>query len=205
MIVPIMGMMVSPSLSNALFSKVQQRLLALLFGHPERSFYTAEIIRSAQSGSGAVERELSRLEQSGLVTSERIGNQKHYRANRASPIFSELYGIVQKTMGLKEPLARALEPHAKKIETAFVYGSVAKKTDTSRSDIDLMIIGEDIVYADIYAGLAAAEKILGRAVNPTIFAPGEWRQKLRRKNAFLEKVVSQPKIFIIGAQADLES
>src|SRR5271170_5213781 len=97
-------------LSDALFSKVQQRVLALIFGRPERSFYTSEIIRNVRSGTGAVERELSRLESSGLVCIERIGNQKHYRANRHSPIFEELQSLVLKTIGLAEPLRESLEP-----------------------------------------------------------------------------------------------
>src|SRR5258707_11055003 len=89
------------SLSNALFSKVQQRVLALIFGHPERSFYTSEIVRSVHSGTGAVERELSRLQRSGLVSVERIGNRKHYGANRQSPIFEELHRLILKTIGLR--------------------------------------------------------------------------------------------------------
>src|SRR6266581_5934171 len=96
------------SLSNALFSKVQQRVLALIFGQPERSFYTSEIVRSVHSGTGAVQRELSRLQRSGLVSVERIGNQKHYQANRDSPIFEELQGLVVKTVGLAEPIRTSL-------------------------------------------------------------------------------------------------
>src|SRR5690349_12467754 len=107
-------------LSNALFSKVQQRVLALIFGHPERSFYTSEIVRSVHSGTGAVERELSRLEGSGLVCVERIGNQKHFRANRQSPIFEELRSLVLKTVALTEPLKQSLYPYSNKIKTAFV-------------------------------------------------------------------------------------
>ena len=87
-------------LADALFSAVQQRLLGLLFGHPERSFYAKEIVKALQSGTGAVTRELQKLENSGLVSAERIGNQKHYRANVQSPIYQDLRGIVQKTVGL---------------------------------------------------------------------------------------------------------
>ena len=104
-----MGMMAhAVSLSNALFSKVQQRVLALIFTHPERSFYTSEIVRHVHSGVGAVERELSKLERNGLVSVERIGNQKHYRANQAAPIFEELRGLVEKTVGLAEPIKNPL-------------------------------------------------------------------------------------------------
>src|SRR5712675_2134406 len=156
------------SLSSALFSKVQQRVLALIFGHPQRSFYTSEIVRTVQSGSGAVERELSRLERSGLVSIERIGNQKHYRANRQSPIFEELRGLVSKTIGLAEPLRESLQPYAAAIKAAFVYGSVAKGTDTAQSDIDLMVIGDELNYSDLYTATQDAQDKLRRKVNPIL-------------------------------------
>ena len=192
------------SLSSALFSNVQKRLLALLFGRPERSFYMSEIVRTIRSGTGAVERELQRLHRSGLVSMERIGNQKHYRANNESPIFNELHSIVQKTVGLTEPLRDALEPFANKIAIAFVYGSVAKQTDTAQSDIDLMIVADDVTYSDLFEHLQKAEALLGRPVNPTILDKEAWRRRRLTKNAFVEKVAGQPKIFILGSEADLE-
>jgi predicted nucleotidyltransferase len=192
------------SLSNALFSNVQQRVLALIFGRPETSFYTSEIVRNVHSGTGAVERELSRLQRSGLVCVERIGNQKHYRANRQSPIFDELYNLVLKTVGLADPLRRALEAYTDRIKVAFVYGSVAKRTDTARSDIDLMVIGEDLTYSDLYAGLQAAEGVLNRPVNPNFLSIKDWRQKLSQKNSFVSKLSTQPKIFIFGGEDDLK-
>ena len=190
-------------LSDALFSKVQQRVLALIFGRPERSFYTSEIIRNVRSGTGAVERELSRLESSGLVLIERIGNQKHYRANRQSPIFEELQSLVLKTIGLAEPLRESLEPYSSMIKTAFVYGSVAKGIDTARSDIDLMVIGQDLAYPDLYAGLQKAENVLHRQVSPNFLSPQDWRRKLAEKNPFITKISAQPKIFIFGSEDDL--
>jgi predicted nucleotidyltransferase len=193
------------SLSSALFSGVQKRLLALLFGRPERSIYLSEIIRTIGAGTGAVNRELSRLEQSGLITMERIGNQKHYRANIHAPIFQELRSIVQKTMGMKEPVREALQPYAKNIQAAFVYGSVAKQTDKADSDIDLMIIGDDLTYSDFYAGLEQAEKVLGRPVNPTILSKEEWHNRRNTKNAFVSRILNQPKIFIFGSEVDLEA
>jgi len=186
-------------LSDALFSSVQQRVLALVFGHPERSFYTSEIVRSLRSGTGAVERELSRLERSGLVCVERIGNQKHFRANRESPIFEELHSLVLKTVGLAEPLKKSLEPIAERIKTAFVYGSVAKGIDTSQSDIDLMVIGENLAYPDLFAGLQEAEGVLGRQINPNIISPQDWSRKLAQRNSFIAKVNAQPKIFTLVA------
>jgi len=193
------------NLSGALFSNVQRRVLALIFGHSERSFYLSEIFRNVHSGTGAVERELTRLERSKLVSVERIGNQKHYRANKSSPIFEELKNIILKTSGLSEPLKQALFPHSKKIKAAFVYGSVAKGVDTAQSDIDLMVIGDDLTYLELYSDLTKAESLLSRHVNPTILSLEEWQHKLSQKNSVVAKIDAQPKIFVIGSDSDLKT
>lgn len=200
---PNMGMKakippISTGLSGALFSSTQQRVLALLFGQPERSFFATELIGLAGGGSGAVQRELKRLEESGLVTVTPLGNRKHYQANPQSPIFAELCSIVQKTVGLAEPLRAALVPFAKKITTSFVYGSVAKQSDTAHSDIDLMVISDTLEYADLFAALEQAATSLGRTINPTIYTQHELAKRVKQKNAFLERVLAQPKIWLIG-------
>jgi predicted nucleotidyltransferase len=191
------------SIANALFSKVQQRVLALIFGHPERSFYTSEIVRSVHSGRGAVERELSRLQLSGLVSVEQLGNQKHYRANPQSPVFEDLHGLVLKTVGLTEPLRKCLEPHANQIKTAFVFGSVAKAADTAQSDIDLIVIGGELSYLDLYTALQNAEQLLRRKVNPLFLSPEDWRRKASEAGSFINKISVQPKLFIFGSEKDL--
>lgn len=195
--------MESISVATALFSRVQQRVLALLFGHPERSFYTAEIIRNVGSGTGAVDRELSRLRRSGLVYLERIGNQKHYRANPRSPVFEELRSLVAKTVGLTEPLKQSLEPYADKIMIAFVFGSVAKGTDTAQSDIDLMVIGSELSYAELYSALQVAETVLQRKISPLFLSPDDWRRKALQKGSFINAINSLPKIFIFGEEKDI--
>ncbi len=119
----MMGKKPDVGMSGALFSRVQQRVLALIFGHPERSFYTSEIVRNVRSGVGAVQRELSKLESSGLVSVVRIGNQKHFRANQDAPIFEELRKLVAKTVGIAEPIRRSFEPYADTIKSAFVSGA----------------------------------------------------------------------------------
>lgn len=192
------------NLSNALFSRVQQRVLALIFGHPERSFYISEIVRKVHSGSGAVERELSKLESSGLVTVERIGNQKHYRANQAAPIFEELRGLVEKTVGLAEPIKKSFEPYADAIKSAFVYGSVAKGDDTAYSDIDLMVIGDDLNYADLYTAAQNVESRLRRRVHPLFLSPADWHRKASDKGSVFNKISHSPKIFIIGSEKGLQ-
>jgi predicted nucleotidyltransferase len=191
------------SLADALFSNVQQRVLAYLFGQPERSFFATELIKLAGGGSGAVQRELARLEDSGLVMVTRLGTQKHYQANPKSPIFSELCGIAQKTVGLAEPLRDALKPLAKRIAAAFVYGSVARKQDTAASDIDLMVISGKVNYADLFTALEEVSEKLGRNVNPTVYSPQELAKRVKQDNAFVTRVLAQPKIWIIGDESDL--
>lgn len=191
------------SLVAVLFSGTQQRVLGLLFGQPDRSFYATELIALAGMGSGGVQRELARLAQSGLITVRSVGNQKHYQANPESPIYAELCGIVRKTVGLAEPLREALGSMASKIQAAFVYGSVAKKTDTAASDIDLMIVSDTLEYGDTFLALQAAAEQLGREINPTIYLRKELARRIRSGDTFATRVLSQPKVWLIGGENDL--
>ena len=191
------------SLADALFSTTQQRVLGLLFGQPERSFYATELIGLAGAGSGAVQRELARLERSGLVTVRRLGTQKHYQANPESPLFSELSSIARKTVGLAEPLREALAPLASRVIAAFVYGSVAKRRDTAASDIDLIVVSDTLTYADIFGALEPLAAKLGRAINPTVYSRRELGRRRKEDNAFVTRALAQPKVWIIGAEDDL--
>ncbi|RXZ36173.1 transcriptional regulator [Oxalobacteraceae bacterium CAVE-383] len=203
-IMPNMGIK-TIGLADALFARVQQRVLGLLFVNSDRSFYINEIMRFAASGSGAIQRELEKLVASELVTVRKIGNQKHYQANRSAPIFEELRGIFLKTVGMADILRLALLPLSDRIQTAFIYGSVAKGRDTAKSDIDLLIIGDDISYADVYDVLNVDQSLLGRTVNPSIYSMPELRRKLAADNAFVSRVLEQPKIYLIGSADDLPS
>lgn len=192
-------------LADALFSKTKQRVLGLLFGDPGRSFYVSEIVSRARGGTGTVLRELARLEKSGLVSVKQVGNQRHYQANPSSPLFDELRSIVDKTVGVAGPLAVALRPLAPRVLAAFVYGSVARKSDTSRSDIDLMILSDQLTYGDVYPVLEAVGSTLGRPVNPTVYTTSEFRKRRAARNAFLTRVLGLPKLWIVGSENELAS
>ena len=194
------------SLPDALFSKVRQRVLAVLFGTPDRSFYANEVIALARSGTGAVQRELAGLAAAGLLTIRKQGNQKHYQANASAPVFAELRGLVLKTMGLADVLLAALMPLAEQIDAAFVYGSVAKQQDTARSDIDVLIVSSNLAnlsYADVFSALEAASATLGRTVNPTLYTRAEFTKRLANNNAFVARVLQQSKIWLIGNENQL--
>ena len=211
MIIPDMGITSDPAhapvtltgIAGVLFTPVQQRVLGLLFGQPERRYQGNELIRLAGSGTGAVHRVVTRLAQAGLVTVERVGNQKHYQANRQSPVFEELRGLIAKTAGLAIPLREALASLAKGIDAAFVYGSLAKGTDRAGSDVDLMVISRRLAYADVYEALQKAEAALGRTINPNLMTPRDWRAKRAERDSFAARVAAQPKIFVIGSENEL--
>ncbi|MGJ7564659.1 nucleotidyltransferase domain-containing protein [Variovorax sp. GB1R11] len=188
----------SAGLADALFTTTQQRVLGYLFGQPDRSFFFTELIKLTGAGSGAVQRELKQLTDSGLLTMSRVGNQKHYQANAQAPIYEELCGIVRKTFGLAGPLYEALQPLAEKIEAAFVFGSVAKKSDTAASDIDLLLISEELAYSDLFLALDAVSAQLGRTVNPTLFTQKELMRKHKDGESFVRRVMEQPKLWVIG-------
>jgi predicted nucleotidyltransferase len=192
-----------PGLADALFAKVQQRVLGVLFGNPRRSFYANEVIALARSGTGAVQRELRRLEASGLVTVTRMGNQKHYQANPGSPVFDELRVLVLKTVGLADVLRGALAPLSRDIRAAFVYGSIAKGQDTAASDIDLMVVSDRVTHADLFAALEQATAQLGRKVAPTIYSSKELSKRVKQENAFVTRVLAQPKLWLIGDERAL--
>jgi predicted nucleotidyltransferase len=202
MTIPNMG---TTSIADALFTKTQQRVLSMLFGNPERSYYLSEIVALAGAGSGAVQRELARLEDAGLVTAERIGNQKHFRATPDSPVYEELRGIVLKTAGLTDILRSALARFSVDIRIAFVFGSIAKGEDTARSDVDLMVVSDNLTYPDLISVIAGAERQIGRTVNPTIYTFDEFRMRVHEGNAFITRILEQPKLWLMGTADDLPS
>lgn len=191
------------SVADALFTKVQQRVLGMLFRNPSRSFYATEVIALANSGTGAVQRELARLESAGLVTVTRLGRQKHYQANAAAPVFAELRILMLKTSGLVDVLRAALAPLASRIHATFVYGSVARNKDTASSDIDLMVVSDTLTYAELFGALEEAAGQLGRRVSPTVYGRAELAEQVSAQNAFVTRVLAQPKIWLIGSERDL--
>lgn len=193
-----MGKQPANSISEVLFSGVQRKVLALLFGEPDRSFYASEIEKRCKTGRGALQRELERLTGAGILSMTRSGAQKHYRANKSSPIHAELQAIVQKTFGLADVLRSALAEFGDAIQCAFVYGSVAGRRDTASSDIDVMLIATGLSYSELFESMAKLEDSLHRRVNPTLYSPADFADKLGSDNHFLTSVLAQPKIFLIG-------
>ena len=193
------------SIGDALFTKTQQKVLGLLFGKPDESFYTNEIIRRVAMGRGTVSRELERLVGAGIISITRDGNQNYYQANADNPVFQELVNIVKKSFGVADEIKESLKPLGDNIELAFIYGSIAKGSQTKSSDIDLMLIGNDLSYGLVVELLMPLEESLKRSINPTIYEMNEFRTKLEKDNSFVTRVIEQPKIMIKGSEDDIRA
>jgi predicted nucleotidyltransferase len=192
-----MGTIEKNNLSDALFGKVRLAVLALFFSHPDDAFYLRQIVRTTGVGQGAVQRELKRLAEAGIITRTTRGHRVDYQVNRDCPLFAELKSMITKTAGLADVLREALHPLARKIEIAFIYGSQANGTASATSDVDLMIIGQ-VDELDLHRAVAKAEERLVRTVNYTLIDRKEFDRRRSEKGGFLERVLNGKMIFIVG-------
>ena len=190
--------MSTTNIGDALFTKAQQKVLTLLFGQPEKSFYLNEVVRYAAMGKGVISRELAKLTAAGLLVVSKQGNQNHYQANASAAIFADLKQIVLKTFGLVGLLQAGLEPLLPSLEQAFVYGSVAKGEDHAGSDVDVMLVGHNLSYSDVMQMLAPIESQLQRSINPTLYSSQEFAKRLAAGQNFLTQVMAQARIDLLN-------
>ena len=187
---------------RSLFGHTRSALLALLYGHADQSFYVRQLVRAVGAGHGALQRELKYLTEMGLVLRRTQGNQVLYQANSQSPIFSEIKGLITKTVGIHDLIRSALVSLGPEIQIAFVYGSVARQEERANSDVDLMVLG-DASFSELVSALGPAQKALGREINPTLFPVSEFRSKLAAGNHFLRSVMKEKRLFVLGTENEL--
>lgn len=190
-------------IGEALFNKTRRAVLALLFGQPDKSFYTREIVAAAGAGASQVQKELDQLSRAGLLIRERRANQVFFHVNPDAPVFAELSGLVAKTFGIADVLRASLDPLRSQIEAAFIYGSVARSEHHARSDIDVFLVG-DILLSQLAVPLSEVEKKLGRQVSTTIFDRNEFVSLQKKHDHFISRVLAGPKIFLIGDDEQLK-
>lgn len=191
------------SIADALFGKTRRVILAFLFTRPDQSFYLREITRMAAAGQGSVQRELLRLTEAGILQRTTRGRSTFYQANHASPVFNELQGLFTKTAGVADVIGAALGALAEGIRVGFVYGSAARQELRVNSDVDLLVVG-DVSFGDVVQALANAQRRIGRDINPTVYTPAEFLEKVRVRHHFVTSVLREPKIFVVGDQRELE-
>jgi predicted nucleotidyltransferase len=186
------------SIATALFSESQSKVFRWLFGQPDRVFHLSELRRLTGLGSASLQRELNRLAEAGLVHSERVGNLRRFQANPQSPVYSDLIALTRKTVGMEPLLREALLPLLPRLKAAWIFGSVAKQTDTSQSDIDIMLIGENLSLGDILEHLTPLEAQLCRRINPTCYSPADFERRRAEPDSFVNRILSQPILPLIG-------
>jgi len=192
----------SSKLSAALFGQARRAILALLYGHPDQSYYLRQLVRSAGLGLGAAQREVKRLSDAGIIRRTVSGHQVFFQANPDCPIFIELKSLMIKTTGVADVLRAALAPVATRIRLAFIYGSVASLTQRNGSDVDVIVVGE-ATFGETVSALGNAQEIVGREINPTVYSAAEFRSKLKAGHHFLTAVIGGEKVFLIGDEHEL--
>lgn len=188
----------SMTIASALFTDSQSRLFSWLFGQPDRVYHLNELRRLTGLGSASLQRELNRLAAAGLVDAQAVGNLRRFQANPQSPVYAELVALTRKTLGTVPVLRDALQALQPGLQSAWVYGSVAKQTDTAQSDIDVMLVGQDLLLSQVLRCLEPAEAELGRKINPSCYSPQEFARRRAEPDSFVNRVLSQPILPLIG-------
>jgi DNA-binding transcriptional ArsR family regulator len=187
---------------DALLPKTRQGILAATLVQPEKAWYASELAHRLGVPSSSLQRELHDLSEAGILKTYQQGRMVYYRANRDSPVFLDLRGLLLKTAGLVDVLAQALKPVAAKVSTAFVYGSIAAGREESDSDIDLMVVGQ-VSPDDLALPLRRARESLGREINPTVYTPAEFQRKRLANDPFLKQVLDKPRLVVLGNKDEL--
>jgi DNA-binding transcriptional ArsR family regulator len=190
------------SLAAALLGASRAAVLAALYLRPEESLHVRELARVTGVLPGTLHRELRALASLGLLTRREEGRQVYYAADRESPLFEEIAGLLRKTAGLADVLRVALEPLADHLRVAFIYGSMAAGTAGPSSDVDSMAIG-DAGFVDLVKPLHATQQALRREVNPTAMTIAELAKRRRARDGSVQSVLKGPKIWLIGGEDDL--
>lgn len=181
-------------------SKLRVKVLAYFIFHPGEAFYVRHLALLLKEQTGSIARELKNLESAELLTSTKIGNQKHYTLNDASPILEDLRRIFLKTTGATYEIKHKLSQLAG-IELSFIYGSFAKGEAGPTSDIDLMIVGE-LNERDLAVLVSKVERKLGREINYAHYTRPEILNRMGEAGDFLHEVFAGPRILLIGSDED---
>ena len=187
-------------LATVLFGKTRRALLALLFTRPTEEFYLRQIVRVTGMGLGPVQRDLLLLCGAGIVGRRRLGIHVLYQANAQCPVYDELKGLIIKTVGLADVLRVALGPLASRIRQAFIFGSFARGEQHADSDVDLLVVSDDLTLTDLVKATKGVQSQLGREINPILYRSDEYEERMRVKHHFLTRIAREPKIRLIGAQ-----
>ena len=151
---------------------------------------------------GAVQRELKKLSEAGIIRRIVLGRQVYYQAKPECPVYAELRNMVVKTIGIGDVLRAALVPLADRIRVAFLFGSLVRGGQRSSSDVDVIVVG-NVTFGEVVSALGRVQETIRREINPLVYPPEEFRSKLAADHHFLKKALEGTKFFLIGDDYEL--
>ena len=194
----------APVLDALFTSQARVEVLKLFFLRSSGRHYLREISSLTDQPVRAIQRELARLEDAGLLISSVDGNRKYFRANRQSPVFPDLRALMVKTAGIEDQLKKVLQERSDAIRSAFIFGSFARGSETSTSDIDLMVIS-DMTSRELSGYLSPLKAELDRELNPVTIRVHEFQDNVEKGDSFTQTIMEEPKIFLIGDEDGLQA
>jgi predicted nucleotidyltransferase len=188
---------------DALFPTIRAGVLSAVLLQPEHWWFLTEMAGYLQVTPSSLQRELESLVRAGLLQRRQDGRRAYFKANADSPVFPELRGLINKTMGIVPALRDELRKFGDRIKLALLYGSVARGSEHAGSDVDLMVVGA-LQQIDLLPSLKRLEARFRREVNVTLFSPEEFRRKRALKDHFLTTVLKGKTIPLKGTLDELD-
>jgi predicted nucleotidyltransferase len=193
----------NPAVLDALFPSVRAALFSVILMQPERWWYMSELARRLGKRPSSLQRELDSLVAAGLLQRRQEGRRAYFKANSESPVFPEMHGLIEKTVGIVPALKDTLKQFGARIELAILYGSVASGEVRAGSDVDILIVGT-VKQIDLLPALRKLEARFLREVNVILYSPQEFRRKLAERNHFLRSVLRTRIVPLKGRLDELE-
>lgn len=190
---------------NGLFGRTRQAVLGLLLLRPDERFHVRQIARLIGTGLGAVQRELAALAEAGILRREKTGVQVYFQAEQACPYFRELQGLVTKTTGAVYLLREVLLPVVHRIKVALVFGSLASGKMIASSDVDLLVLSDDLKVRDLAGAIRRAGEALGREININLYRTNEWAQRVSQGHPLAKSILNNPHVLIIGDENEFRA
>lgn len=188
-------------MEELIVSRVRVKMLQLFLSQPTELFHVREIVRRVGEEINAVRRELGRMEKFGLVNSEWRANRRLYRFRRDYLYFRELLGMVVKSTGLGGAIVKSKQ-RLGRLKFAFLATRFLKGVPAGQNDIDLLLVGQ-IVLPELQSIIGNEQAKREAEINYSYMDEGEFAFRVKRRDPFILRVLTAPKVMLIGDEEDL--
>src|SRR5688572_11146468 len=182
-------------------SKVRVKILQLFLTSKDDIMHVRDIVRRVDEEINAVRRELARMEKFGMVTSEWRANRRFYKFRKDYRFYHELLGFVVKSTGLGGGIIKN-KANLGKIKYALMAVRFATNSVSGPEDVDLLVVGQ-IVLPGLQALVADEQTKRDKEINYSYMDEAEFSFRVRRRDPFILKVLTQARIMLIGDETAL--